>query len=500
MTNTAVVTALACTALCQYISPPRARASELLITNVTVISAERRHSLNHAFVRIVDNRIVEVSAKKIAAKTGSRTVDGQNLFLIPGLMDSHVHLATMPGIAQADGRPLTPLLALQSVYEKQQPRSYLYHGFTQILDPATTPRAVALFNTHVQRPDLFFCGATPILGGYPTVFVHSDKVAMQFFPYFVAQEIEDKTPPPHIDRQAHTPEQSVARMKRDGAICTKIYVEDGFGDDSGWPLPSKASIARLRRAAHQNGLKLMAHANAYDMQKIAMDMKVDIIAHGMWNWTGASGAGPLPVSIRLMLDKMIAKKTAFQPTANVMNSLRDTVAGINVDTNQYANVTPRKLIDYYMGHSGRWFQRQMLEEFGGLSAEKIYQLQHTVVRQGDKVTKYLADHGGLLLLASDTPPAPVYVSQPGLSGYLEMKHMADIGVSLVTLFAAATLNNARAFNLDKDYGTIEPGKIANLLLLRADPLKNATAYDRIEKIILAGKVIERDSLRANRHR
>jgi len=77
-----------------------------------------------------------------------------------------------------------------------------------------------------------------------------------------------------------------------------------------------------------------------------------------------------------------------------------------------------------------------------------------------------------------------------------MRLMAQAGIPLPTIFRAATLNNARQFGLDKDYGTVEPGKHANLLLLGANPLETMRAWAQIEKVILHGKVIERETLAA----
>jgi imidazolonepropionase-like amidohydrolase len=78
-----------------------------------------------------------------------------------------------------------------------------------------------------------------------------------------------------------------------------------------------------------------------------------------------------------------------------------------------------------------------------------------------------------------------------------MRMMAQSGVPLPAIFRAATLNNARQFALDQDYGTIQPGKIANLLLLTGNPLETLRAWTQIDKIILHGVVIERSTLAAD---
>jgi imidazolonepropionase-like amidohydrolase len=116
--------------------------------------------------------------------------------------------------------------------------------------------------------------------------------------------------------------------------------------------------------------------------------------------------------------------------------------------------------------------------------------------QGARALKYLFDLGHPILLGSDTPSAPTWGNQPGYNTYREMQQMARAGIPPRAIFEAATINNARQFRLERDYGTVERGKRANLLLLLANPLEDAGAWDRIDKVILGGKVIDRQSLAA----
>ena len=114
-----------------------------------------------------------------------------------------------------------------------------------------------------------------------------------------------------------------------------------------------------------------------------------------------------------------------------------------------------------------------------------------------RALRYLYELGQPMLLGSDTPSAPTYGNQPGYDTYKEMQLMAQAGIPLSAIFAAATINNARQFGLDKDYGTIEKGKIANLLLLDANPLASVEAWTRIDKVILRGEPIDRETLAAD---
>ena len=62
-----------------------------------------------------------------------------------------------------------------------------------------------------------------------------------------------------------------------------------------------------------------------------------------------------------------------------------------------------------------------------------------------------------------------------------MNHCIAAGVSTQKLFRALTLDNARALHLDDKIGSVESGKTANLLLLRANPLDSVAAYDALGK-------------------
>ena len=99
-----------------------------------------------------------------------------------------------------------------------------------------------------------------------------------------------------------------------------------------------------------------------------------------------------------------------------------------------------------------------------------------------------------LLFGTDTPSNEGIGNPPGLNGRLEMARWFEAGVPLPRILRAATLDNAAAFGLSADLGTIEVGKRADLLLLRENPLQTITAYDAIETIFLNGERFTRASL------
>ena len=470
-------------------------AAELLIEQVTVISPQLTAAQPKQNVLIRDGRIVSVSSKQITAASGATRIDGRGKFLTPGLMDSHVHVSDVPGLPYAESDPV--LSSLQDAYRRQQPRSYLYYGVTQLLDLANRPEGIAAFEAQPQHPDLFRCGSAAVLDGYPTVFI-DPAVRYQVVPDHIYEPANAAAHPlpKGADAAQHTPEVIVDHIAASGASCVKIFIEDGFGPGGDWPIMSKETLQRVRAATRKRGLLLIAHANAIDMQRIAIDAQVDVLAHGLWNWNEYSTKEGVPPAIATHLREIHTRKIGYQPTLRVIASLADLFREDTLKDPAYAKVAPAPLLEWYATPAGGWFKEAMRKGMGGAPDMKAMHNYMVVGSYGMRAVKYLHDLGHPLLLGSDTPSAPTFGQQPGYDTYREMRMMAQSGIPLPAVFRAATINNVRQFGLDKDYGTIESGKVANLLLLTANPLETMRAWTSIDRIILRGVAIKRESLAA----
>jgi imidazolonepropionase-like amidohydrolase len=80
---------------------------------------------------------------------------------------------------------------------------------------------------------------------------------------------------------------------------------------------------------------------------------------------------------------------------------------------------------------------------------------------------------------------------------MEMLELRKAGMSLAQIFRAATIGNARQFKLESQLGSIEPGKIANLVLMKRSPLESGDAYDSITTVFVHGQAVPRASLSAD---
>jgi imidazolonepropionase-like amidohydrolase len=482
--------------LCVALAGP-VRAADLVIEQVTVISAQLGAAQPKQNVLIRDGRIVSVGSGPVNIGAGAVRIDGRGKFLTPGIMDSHVHVGFVPGFPTTSDDPA--LLALQEAYIRQQPRSYLYYGVTQVLDLFGFPEQADAFEAQPLHPDLFRCGSIVVLDGYPTLFSPAE-IRHELWPDYIYEpaNAQEHPLPEGADATRHTPEIIVDRIAASGARCLKIFLEDGFGDDTHWPTMSKETLQRVRAATRKHGLLLIAHANELEMQRMAVEAQVDVIAHGLWDWKEHATERGVPPAIAAHLREIHAKQMGYQPTLRVIAGLADLFREDTLKDPAYAKVVPRPLLEWYSTPAGQWFKEETRKALGGAPDMKAMHTYMVISSYGMRAAKYLHDLGHPLLLGSDTPSAPTYGNQPGYDTYRDMRMMAQSGIPLPAIFRAATINNARQFGLEKDYGTVEPGKIANLLLLSANPLETLRAWTSIDRIILHGAVIERESLAAPR--
>ena len=469
--------------------------NRIWITDVTIMSPENLAHIERGSVLIENGRIAKVYRGDTPAKpTGATVISGKDQFLIPGLIDSHVHLASVPGMSFDEGHRVPRILA---EYHAQLPRSYLYYGYTAVVDlAALDPKVLEDFRQTQLHPDLYTCGESlPFANGYPMSFA-PPEVRFKVFPNFIYDPKQASTIPPEYHPEDHTPEADVARDKREGAVCVKTYFERGFGHDRNLPVMSADVLAQIRQAATKQGLVLMLHANSFEAQKFGVAGDVDVLAHGMWNWGNLSHEEELPAGIKALLDEIVAKKIGYQPTIQVLQGLEAYFDPNYLKTGGISKVVPKDMLDWFNSPDGKWFKKE-LEDDSTPDEAMLNMYEEGPVRHVRQVVGYLAAKDADFLFGTDTPSSPTYGNLPGLNGYLEMQQLHEAGMSLEQIFRAATIRNARKFKLDSEMGTIEEGKIANLVLLKKSPLESLDAYDSITTVWIHGKTVARESLAAD---
>jgi len=470
-----------------------------VIEEVTLISPEQPAPLEHATVVIREGRIAEIGTTLVAGPHAKR-IDGRGRFLIPGLIDSHVHVGDMT-LLDDDAAAAHPELV--QAYRAQLPRSYLAFGFTTLVDLNLGKDTLSWYNVGPIHPNLYHCGpAVHTAGGYGAPSVPKDEAAANAA-NLVYEAAQTKNWPANLDPSKYTPVRAVDRVVEAGGICVKVFDEPGFGGLFHWPVPSAETLAALRTETRRRGLVLVVHANAVESWRDAIGAHADVIAHGLWNWPGDRFASvPPPEALKAIRDAARAG-VAVQPTSQVIFGEQSIFDRSLLDDPRFADAVPHALIAYLNTDEAKASAQALADQYRKAFASLLppasmdFGTAIAVFPARTTATLRLMWKGNVkLLFGSDTPSGDGGIGNPpGLNGRFEMTRWVEAGVPPARILLAATLDNALTFGLAKDLGTIEIGKRADLLLLRENPLVNVSAYDSIETVFLRGEPIARENLR-----
>lgn len=470
---------------------PQVADDGTVIEDVTLISPERTAPLRHASVLIRNGRIAAVGTGLVAGPH-LRRIDGRGRFLIPGLIDSHVHVGAS---AALDDDAIAAHPDLWAAYRAQVPRAYLAFGFTTIVDLDLKRYDQAWFTSTPLHPHLYTCGrGIKVAGGYGAF--QLPPPGSPGFPNLVYEPHEAKSWPPSLDAADYTAERAVARAADAGAICAKAFVETGFGLFH-WPYLHEETLLQIRRAATSRHLKLLVHANALDSWQEALGAHADVIAHGLWIWPGDLTIAVPPKQVRDVIAAVAREHIHVQPTMQAVAGERAFYDTRLLDDPRLTMALPRSVIGYLRSPEGEKARKALLERYQKILPEQPFPATLAVFIERTRATfkLMLRDHVPLVF-GSDTPAADGFGNPPGLNGRLEMQNWADSGAPLFLLLRAATMDNASALGLAAEAGTIEVGKRADMVLLKENPLASIAAYDSIQTVFVGGQPFSREALQA----
>lgn len=106
-----------------------------------------------------------------------------------------------------------------------------------------------------------------------------------------------------------------------------------------------------------------------------------------------------------------------------------------------------------------------------------------------QMVKSVHDEGGWIVAGTDSPILPY-----GFSLHLEVQAYAAAGIDPFDVLQTATINAAKVLHAEQDLGSIEVGKLADLIILNADPTEDLKNLMQIDQVCINGKVISVESL------
>lgn len=380
---------------------------------------------------------------KLAVPADLRRVDARGKYLVPGLIDAHVHLVHVLDFAHVTGDEVLPL--------------YLAAGVTSVRDTGDEIVAETLVSRYADAhpessPRVFRC--SPLIDADPPI--HRD----------IGYPLVDPARVPAF----------VDEMAQWRVTTLKIY--------AGTARPVGRKVIE---EGHKRGLKVTAHLGPYSAQD-AVDDGIDCLEHiwSVFNYVIPAEATKQPnYRSTLNLDNPITrdltaritrKGVAVDPTLAVFRNmilLNDRSEYHNHTDNTHVPARLRKWWDGYRTRSA--LKPETLEARRG-EFKKYQELTGILHR------------AGVTLLAGTDAPEP-YVP-PGFSLHQELEMLVESGLSPAAALRAATLSNARALGQGDHLGSIEPGKLADLLIVSANPLLDIRNSRKIDHVIRGGIVCD----------
>ncbi|GGY64562.1 integrase [Cellvibrio zantedeschiae] len=466
----------------------------LLIRNVHIVTADAKASKQRLNLLIEQDRIRAIGTQEFKAE---QVIEGEGQYLIPGLIDSHVHLRDVPGLMVPENERATSKLYQEAA--AQIPKSYLYAGFTTLLDLINDKQFIDQWNSQQLAPQAYFCSPVFVPQGYPAALLPKE---VQDAPVVSRHYLHDKhshNEATLVDADEHTPLKLVAAAKSEGARCIKAFYEKGFGAQRNLPVPSEAIVRELVTAAHNQNLPVFLHGNSQWSYEFALKTGVDMLVHGMWN-----GDANTNKELPQIAHRLVKAGIAIQPTVQVIYGEQELFNPTFFQQPYLKHVMPTALLNWYQSDDGQWMNREIgahVKDATTQIPEQEYKKVKDVYAPLLERTKLLTQlihtqQKTLLVFGTDTPSGPIYTQFPGFNGRKEMDRWIDMGIPLVDLFKAMTIGNAQRIGLENEIGSVAKNKVANLLLLGKNPLEDVTAYDSIKYVILKGKAIKREDLSA----
>jgi imidazolonepropionase-like amidohydrolase len=255
----------------------------------------------------------------------------------------------------------------------------------------------------------------------------------------------------HVDRYAD--------LKAD---IVKFHIMGGPND----MMP--AVYGALIDEAHKRGLRAAAHLFYLKDAQGLVAAGVDVIAHSVRD---QNVDAPLIAAIK-------QRNVAYIPT-------------LTRDLAQFVYETPPAFFDdaFFKRHLDA-YRSQMTELLDPARQEKTRaskdaQATKTALEQGSRNLKILSDAGVTIALGTDSG---ANVGQwQGYFEHTELEMMVKAGMTPMQALVAATSGAARAMKLDAKAGTLQPGKVADLVVLTADPLADIRNTRTLDSVWIAGR-------------
>lgn len=441
-----------------------ATGTPFVVAHVTLIDATGRPPQPDQSVVIDNGRIVAVGpAATVKVPKNARRIDATGKVLIPGLWDMHVHLAGVNADPAWSKQVLLPLL--------------LANGIVGVRDMGGDLDALLAWKRDVES-DLLV--GPHILASGPWLAFGGRKTSEQF-------PVKD----------ADEARAAVRDLKHRGADFIKII-----------SLPSKEAFFAVADESKKQTISFVGHlpfqVGAIDASNAGMH-SIEHLLYSAFSLSFSSEEDDLRQ--RLIEAEQKGDSVAWEKIAHESDATYDPEKAAALLQTLKKNgtwVTPTLNSVNTASHPEEWSINDPLLAFvppalakqwrDSFHDDQMKERAAWLARQASndwKLTSELHHAGVSLLVGSDSLDPFVF---PGESLHKELIEMVRAGLTASEALQAATRGAAQFLGRERDSGTVESGKIADLVLLEASPLESIANTQRIAAVVRAGKYLDRADL------
>jgi imidazolonepropionase-like amidohydrolase len=427
----------------------------------------------HVLVR--GERIVEVAAAPIAPPPQARVIDGRGLFLLPGLWDAHVHYDFTPGL---DHRAMA--------------RLFLVNGITSVRDTgghlaALAPARTAAAEPGAAAPRLYVAG--PLLDDANRVYAGTEPgfpdIAMGLTGVDAAVAEVDRLAASGVDLiktyELVSPEVFRALIARAASHGLPVTAHIPLSMDG-----LDVATSGIRGMEHLRNLELACARDHAALLAERQRMLANPAGLPGWALRRDIHAAQRQIAFETEDAARCAEVIAALAEHRVFQTPTLTITSGDA-ARLFADPVWRRSFDYLPHAVGEAWRQSATERLQRPPAALA--IAHT--RWAVSMIPRLHAAGVPLMVGTDTP---IGLLTPGFSLHEELRMLVEAGMPAQAVLVAATLRPAEFLGIEADFGTVAPGKVADLVLLDADPLADIRNTRRIRAVIRGGALFDRAAL------
>ena len=407
-------------------------------------------------------------AKKIAVADSVQIINVSNKFLIPGLIDSHIHLFQSGGLYT---RPDVINLKKIRSYDEERKwlkentedllKRYLRLGITTIIDvggPLSNFEIRDRYKNSTNHPSIYLTG--PLISTYqPEAFKIKDA------PIIKANTIKE-----------------AIELVQEQLPYKPDFIKIWYIKSSDTSAESNFDIVKATiNEAHKNHLKVAVHATELHTTKLAIKAGADILVHSVKEAIDDT-----------FIKKMKEKRIVYIPTLLVSENYVN-VYGRNIHPSSYdfEFSNPHTLGTLYDVKNKNLVKKfDIMKSFATRKKKEVLQQNITELKNLKKLS--LEN----IIIATGTDAGNIGTLHAS-SYYDELKKMKKSGLSNTKILMASTINGAKLIGKENEIGSIEVEKFADLVLLDANPLDDIQNLQQINTIIKRGNILNPENIIIN---